>query len=145
SRWLLNLIQDLEPNVMTGTPSFVTYLGERSEETLGVPASDLSVRKIYVGGEPGGGIPSIRKYAESLWGAEIREVMGGTDLCPVMWAECEDRSGMHFVAADSVLFEIVSLDDQTPLPIEGGVIGELVYSHLKREATPVLRFRHSDV
>jgi phenylacetate-CoA ligase len=145
ARWLLNLIVDLEPNALAGTPGFVTYLGEQSEEVLGRPARDLAIRKIYVGGEPGGGIPSFRSHAEDLWGAEIREVMGGTDLCPVLWAECEDRTGMHFIAADSVAVEIVSLEDQSPLPIETGTVGELVYTHLKRQATPVVRFRHADI
>jgi len=145
TRWLLNVIRDLEPNALVATPSFAAYLGEQSEEVLSVPASDLSVRRIYVGGEPGGGIPPFRAHVEELWGAELREVMGGTDLCPVLWAECEDRTGMHFQAADSVFVEIVSLEDQTPLPIEEGTVGDLVYSHLKREATPVLRFRHADI
>jgi phenylacetate-CoA ligase len=143
--WLLNVIQGLEPNALVATPSFAIYLGQQSADVLGVPARELSVRKIYVGGEPGGGVPATRAFAEELWNAEMREVMGGTDLCTVMWGECEDRTGMHFVAADSVAFEIVSLDDQRPLPIEEGVTGELVYSHLKREATPVLRFRHADI
>lgn len=143
--YLLNVIQDLEPIGLVATPSFAIYLGEQSESVLGVPARELSIRKIYVGGEPGGGIPSTRASAEELWDAEMREVMGGTDLCTVMWGECEDRTGMHFLAADSVHVEIISLDEQQPLPIEEGVQGELVYSHLKREATPVLRFRHADI
>lgn len=145
ARWLLNVIRDLEPNGLVATPSFTAHLGEQSEEVLRLAARDLSVRRIYVGGEPGGGMPSFRAHVEKLWGAELREVMGGTDLCPVLWAECEDRTGMHFQAADSVFVEIVSVEDQTPLPIEEGTVGELVYTHLKREATPVLRFRHADI
>jgi phenylacetate-CoA ligase len=145
ARWLLNVMLDLEPNALAGTPGFVIYLGEESEKVSGRAARSLTIRKIYVGGEPGGGIPSFRSHAEAVWGAEMREVMGGTDLCPVLWAECEDRSGMHFLAADSVAVEIVSLEDQSPLPIETGTVGELVYTHLKRQATPVLRFRHADI
>ena len=143
--WLLNVIRDLQPSAMTSTPNFAVYLGEQAQEVLDTLASALSIRKIAVGGEPGGGIPAFRDRADTLWGAEMREMMGGGDICPVLWADCEERSGMHFMAADSVLFEIVSLDDQRPLPIEQGVVGELVYTHLKREATPVLRFRHGDI
>jgi len=101
--------------------------------------------RIYAAGEPGGGSPSLRDEAQRLWDAELRESMGGTDLAPVLWAECEEQTGMHFVAPDHVAFEIVSLDDQRPLEIETGVTGELVYTHLDREATPVLRFRHADI
>jgi phenylacetate-CoA ligase len=143
--WLLRVIRDLRPNVLTCTPNFAVYLGEQAEEVLGVPARELSIRKIAVGGEPGGGIPSFRTRADELWDAEMREMMGGGDICPVLWADCAERDGMHFMAHDSVLFEIVSLEDQTPLPVEEGVVGELVYTHLRRRATPLLRFRHADV
>lgn len=143
--WLLNVIRDLKPNVLLATPNFAVYLGEQAPEVLGMDASELTIRKIAVGGEPGGGIPSFRDRADRLWAAEMREMMGGGDICPVVWSDCEERDGMHFMAADSVLFEIVSLEDQTPLPIEDGIVGELVYTHLKRQATPALRFRHGDI
>ena len=145
SGWLLSVIRDLRPNAMTATPNFAVHLAEQAEELLGMKARDLSIRKIAVGGEPGGGVPSIRDRADLLWGAEMREMMGGGDISPVCWGDCEDRTGMHFMAPDSILFEIVSLDDQRPLPIEAGTVGELVYTHLKRQATPALRFRHGDI
>jgi phenylacetate-CoA ligase len=143
--WLLNVIRDLQPNALLATPNFAVYLGEQAPEVLGVAAHELTIRKIAVGGEPGGGIRSVRDRADGIWGAEMREMMGGGDICPVLWADCEERDGMHFMAADSVLFEIVSLENQVPLPIENGVVGELVYTHLRRQATPALRFRHGDI
>ena len=143
--WLLGVIRDLGPDALVSTPNFAVHLGERAEDVLGVSARELSIRKIAVGGEPGGGIPSLRARADELWAAEMREMMGGGDICPVLWADCAERDGMHFMASDSVLFEIVSLEDGTPLPIEQGVVGELVYTHLRRQATPLLRFRHADI
>ena len=143
--WLLQIVRDLRPNAMTATPNFAVHLGEQAEELLGVPARELTIRKIAVGGEPGGGVPSIRDRADQLWRAEMREMMGGGDISPVCWGDCEERSGMHFMAPDSILFEIISLEDQRPLPIEEGAVGELVYTHLKRQATPALRFRHGDI
>lgn len=142
--WLLNAISDLQPMGLVATPNFAVYLGEQAEEVLGVKAHDLSIEKIYVGGEPGGGLPELRRHAQELWGAEMREVMGGTDLSPVLWSECVDQSGMHFVAHEFVHWELVD-DDGSPVDIETGATGELVYSHLDRAATPVLRFRHSDM
>ncbi len=142
--WLLHTIRDLTPNGLVSTPNFAVYLGRHAKEVLGTEARELSIEKIYVGGEPGGGIPEFRRHAEEMWGAEMREVMGGTDLSPVMWAECEDQSGMHFVAPELIYWELVD-DAGDPVEITTGATGELVYSHLDREATPVLRFRHSDI
>ena len=127
------------------TPSFAAYLAELADEVLGRPAKQLTIRKLGVGGEPGGGISPFRARMESTWDARLREMMGGGDVCPVLWGECDEGTGMHFMAPDSVLVEIVALEDQTPLPIERGVVGEVVYTHLRREATPVLRFRYADV
>jgi len=142
--WLLNAISDLDPIGLVSTPNFAVYLGEKAQDVLGVPADELSIERMYVGGEPGGGIPELRRHAQALWGAEMREVMGGTDLSPVLWAECEDQSGMHFVAHEFVHWELIDTDGE-PVAVETGATGELVYSHLDRAATPVLRFRHSDI
>ncbi len=142
--WLLHAISDLRPTGLVATPNFARYLGKQAREVLGVDARELSIERIYVGGEPGGGIPEFRRQAEALWGAQMREVMGGTDLSPVLWAECEDQSGMHFVAHEFVYWELVD-EAGDPVEITAGATGELVYSHLDREATPVLRFRHSDI
>lgn len=142
--WLLNAISDLDPVGLIATPNFAVHLGEQAEQVLGVAAETLSIGRMYVGGEPGGGIPELRRHAEALWGAEMREVMGGTDLSPVLWSECEDQSGMHFVAHEFVHWELVDADGN-PVAVEAGATGELVYSHLDRAATPVLRFRHSDI
>ena len=145
TRWLLTIIRDLKPVAIVGTPNFLIYLAEQSEEILGVPAKSLGVRLLVTGGEPGGGVPSIRSRAQELWGAKMYELMGGTDICPVLWAECEDQSGMHFVAPDLVYAELVGLENQEHVPFEKGNIGELVYSHLQREANPLMRFRHGDI
>jgi phenylacetate-CoA ligase len=142
--WLLHTIADLSPTGLVATPNFAVYLGNQAPDVLGIDARDLPIERIYVGGEPGGGIPEFRRHAEALWGAEMREVMGGTDLSPVMWAECEDQSGMHFVAPELIYWEIID-DAGNPVEITTGATGELVYSHLDRAATPVLRFRHSDM
>ena len=142
--WLLHAISDLDPIGLVSTPNFAVYLGEQAQEVLGVAAEDLSIERMYVGGEPGGGIPELRRHAQALWGAEMREVMGGTDLSPVLWSECEDQSGMHFVAHEFVHWELIDAEGD-PVAVETGATGELVYSHLDRAATPVLRFRHNDI
>jgi phenylacetate-CoA ligase len=145
STWLLNVLRDLQPSVLLATPSLAIYLGEQAESVVGSPARELTVRRIWTGGEPGGGIPATRARAEELWDAQMREVMGGTDISAVIWAECEQGTGMHFSAPESVYVEMLSLDDQSPVAIEEGAVGELVYTHLRREASPLLRLRHADI
>ncbi len=141
---LLRVCADQRPQVITGTPYFTIYLAEQAPAVLGREARTLGVRNISVGGEPGGGIPAVRASAEALWGAEVREMLGGTDLGCTYWGECEDKSGMHFCAQEFILFEVIDPETNVPLPLEAGVKGELVYTAIDREASPLLRFRTGD-
>ena len=70
--------------------------------------------------------------------------MGGTDLACVYWAEAEDQRGMYFVAPDFILAELIDPHTSQPVPWREGATGELVYSALGRQASPVLRFRSGD-
>jgi phenylacetate-CoA ligase/benzoylacetate-CoA ligase len=62
-----------------------------------------------------------------------------------MWAECEEESGMHFTAQKYVMVELVDPATGNHLPWEPGVCGETVYTTIRREATPVLRYRSADL
>lgn len=141
---LLIAARDARPRCIVGTPNFLLYLATVAPELIGTDATGLGVQRLIVGGEPGGGIPAIREGLQSHWGAMCCEVMGGTDLGCVYWAESEDQRGMYFVAPDFILAELIDPDTAQPMPWREGATGELVYSALARQASPVLRFRSGD-
>ena len=141
---LLIAARDARPRCIVGTPNFLLYLATVAHDLVGVKAPDLGVRRLVVGGEPGGGIPAIREGLQSHWEATCCEVMGGTDLGCVYWAEADDQRGMYFVAPDFILAELIDPDTAQPVPWSEGATGELVYSALGRQASPVLRFRSGD-
>jgi phenylacetate-CoA ligase len=141
---ILRAIKDLKPTALGATPYLAVYLGESSERILGIPATNLSIRKLLVGGEPGGGVPSVRAQIENLWAGDERECMGGADLGVAFWGECEDKSGMHFMGHEFIIPEIINPETGEVLKIQEGQKGELVYTAIKREASPLLRFRMRD-
>ncbi|MDP3759869.1 MAG: phenylacetate--CoA ligase family protein [Ramlibacter sp.] len=141
---LLIAARDARPRCIVGTPNFLLYLAQVAPDLIGMTASDIGVQRLVVGGEPGGGIPAIREGLQSHWGAMCCEVMGGTDLACVYWAEAEDQRGMYFVAPDFILAELVDPHTSQPVAWREGATGELVYSALGRQASPVLRFRSGD-
>lgn len=141
---LLIAARDARPRCIVGTPNFLLYLATAAPQIIGMPATQLGVQRLIVGGEPGGGIPAIRSGLQEHWGAMCCEVMGGTDLGCVYWAEAEDQRGMYFVAPDFILAELIDPETGQPVPWKEGASGELVYSALQREASPVLRFRSGD-
>ena len=141
---LLRACADTRPRAIVGAPNFILHLGEKAEEILGVKAVDLGVERVIVGGEPGGGIPAIRNRIEQLWGAKCTEMLGGTDLGVSYWAECDAQSGMHMVNMDHIITELLDPDSGKIIPFEEGAKGEMIYTALGRQASPVLRFRSGD-
>ncbi|MEU2441745.1 AMP-binding protein [Streptomyces rubradiris] len=141
---LLRVQADQRPNALIGTPYFLAHLAEQAPKIVGRPARELGVRAISVGGEPGGGLPSVRDNLESLWGATAREMLGGTDIACTYWGECEAGEGMHFLSPDLMIAELIDPETgEQVAPVEGAQ-GELVYTALRRQASPLLRFRTRD-
>jgi len=141
---LLTACHDLKPRAVLGAPNFLIYLAEAAQAILGQPAAAFGVQRLVVGGEPGGGIPSVRDKLSGLWGATVCELMGGTDIGCIFWGECDHQRGMHMVAPDYVLVELIDPESGAVVDMREGARGELVYTALERQASPLVRFRSGD-
>jgi len=141
---LLRALADTRPRCIVGAPNFVIHLAEKAREILGVDATELGVERIIVGGEPGGGIPVIRDRIEELWGAKCCEMLGGTDLGVAYWAECDEQSGMHMVCMDHIITELLDPETGDIIPFTDGAKGEMIYTAIGRQASPLVRFRSGD-
>ncbi len=140
---LLVAMQQLKVEALALTPSYALHLAERARER-NIDLSSGSVERLIVAGEPGGGEPAMRARLEELWGAKVTEAMGIGDIAATLWGECEAQAGMHFSGRDFVHFELIEPESGEVLALEDGAGGELVYTHLSREAAPMLRFRSRD-
>lgn len=141
---LLDLWAELAPTALFSTASYPVYLAERAAER-GLDPTRLGLRKLLVTGEPGGQIAPARRRLEELWGASVGDSYGLSDVWGTLAGECEEGDGLHFLGQGATLAELVRPDGDEPVPIEPGAEGELVFTHLEREATPVIRFRSRDV
>jgi phenylacetate-CoA ligase len=140
---LLLAIEHLRPDAVVLTPSYAAYLVESAaDRKLDLRAS--SVGRVLVAGEPGGGEPAFRAQLEDGWGAKVTEAMGIGDIGPSLWGECEEQLGMHLGARGFVHAELIDPDSGTALDVEDGATGELVLTHLRHRAAPLLRFRTRD-
>ena len=131
-------------DTLLSTPSFAQYLANKLEGSSPDPSS-LPITHVVTGGEPGGGIPAIRDHIERVLGVTVTEVMGIGDVAPSMFGECPRQNGMHFCGTGHVWPELVDPSTREPMAIETGAVGELVYTHLTREAMPVVRFLSGDI
>jgi phenylacetate-CoA ligase len=119
------------------TPSYAAYLVERDFDRS-------SVERVLVAGEPGGGEPEFRARLEAGWGARVTEAMGIGDIGVSLWGECEQQDGMHLGAHGFVHPELIDPETEQAVAMEDGARGELVLTHLRHRAAPLLRFRTRD-
>ncbi len=140
---LMLAIELLRPEIVVLTPSYAAYLVERAA-AHNVDLRASSVRRVLVAGEPGGGEPAFRAQLEDGWGAKVTEAMGIGDIGPSLWGECESQDGMHLGARGFVYPELVDPQTSAPIELRDGATGELVLTHLRHRAAPLLRFRTRD-
>lgn len=141
---LINTAQHLRPEVLLCTPSYANYLVSYVR-SIGLEPKDIGFKMIGVGGEPGGGLPKVRAKIEEEWGVRVFEAMGNADMAPVLFSECPEGKGMHFIAPDYVLCELIDPDTGDVKSMTDGAEGELVYTSIDRECVPLLRFRTRDL
>ncbi len=140
---LVRALELIRPPALLCTPSYALYLAEHLRDRGTDPAS-LGVKRICVAGEPGGGEAEIRGRLQTAFGAKVCEAMGIGDISISLWGECEAQEGMHFNGGDFVHVELIDPVSGSPMEPTDGAIGELVYTALRREAAPMLRFRSRD-
>jgi phenylacetate-CoA ligase len=134
---LIKAIELLRPEAVVMTPSYAAYLVERDFDRS-------SVERVLVAGEPGGGEPEFRARLEAGWGARVTEAMGIGDIGVSLWGECEQQDGMHLGAHGFVHPELIDPETEQAVAMEDGARGELVLTHLRHRAAPLLRFRTRD-
>ncbi len=142
---LLQTIRELKINAISATPSYMLPLSEAAQ-AQGLSPRDVGLRKGFFGAEPGMSEPSVRARMEETWGMRAMDAnFGMADILSIMGSECEYRQGLHFHAQGSVAVELIEPETGTPLTITEGAEGELVYTHLLKEAQPLVRYRARDV
>jgi phenylacetate-CoA ligase len=140
---LLDLFPSLRPTGMFSITSYANHLAERAR-ARGLDPAELGLRTIVTGGEPGGDIPAVRARIEATWGAHVADTYGLGEVWPTLGAQCEVRDGFHFSTPDLLVTELVDPETDRVLGWDPGATGELVYTHLDREASPLVRFRSRD-
>jgi len=143
SERLLRVIELLRPDAVVLTPSYAAHLAElAAQRSFDLRGS--SVARVLVAGEPGGGEPAFRAQLEAGWGARVTEAMGIGDVGVSLWGECEEQDGMHLGARGFVHAELIDPATGAAVAMEDGASGELVLTHLRHRAAPLLRFRTRD-
>jgi phenylacetate-CoA ligase len=126
--------------VYSGTPSLAEYLIEKCKEQ-GRDPKDLGLRKLMCGGEPGAGVPEVRKRLEEAYGARIFDAGAGFGFS----CDHDEYQGMHWTADDLAFYELVDPDTKEPIPLEDGAEGEALFTVLEGDGMAWLRTSLGDI
>lgn len=136
----IQLIQDFNTSVIHITPSYCLHLSEIIQNE-GYDPKELPIKKAIMGAEPYSDETRIK--LENIYGIDVYNGYGLSEMNgPGVSFECEKKEGMH-LAEDFYIAEIIDPDTGEQLP--DGEIGELVLTHINRDAMPIIRYRTRDL
>jgi phenylacetate-CoA ligase len=140
TRRQLTIMRDYKTTLIVCTPSYAMYIAEAAPE-LGFDFKDLRLRVGLFGSEPW--TNELRDQIESRLNISATDNYGLSEVMgPGISGECQMKDGLH-INEDHFVVEVV--DPATGLPVPEGAQGELVFTSLTREATPVVRYRTGDL
>jgi len=136
----LMILRDFGSTMLTCTPSYALYLAEEAAEA-GIDLRALPISKGCFGAEPWS--ENMRVQIEERFNMKAYDIYGLTEIIgPGVAFECEAQKGLH-VNEDFFYPEII--DPVTGKVLPAGEKGELVFTTLTREGTPLLRYRTRDI
>jgi phenylacetate-CoA ligase len=126
--------------ILTCTPSYALYMAEEAAES-GIDIKAMKLRAGCFGAEPWS--ENMRKEIEAKYGFDAFDIYGLTEITgPGVAFECEAKDGLH-INEDFFYPEIIDPNTGKVLPY--GEKGELVFTTLVKEGSPLIRYRTRDV
>jgi len=133
-------LEDFQSTVLCCTASMGLLMAEEIEKRN--LRDKINLKKVIFGSERSSDL--MRERIKDLLNVEhIFDIPGMTELYgPGTGLDCLYHTGIHYWA-DYYILEI--LDPDTLKPVPEGEIGEMVVTTLKKEATPLIRYRTRDL
>ncbi len=137
----IQLIQDLTPDVIMVTPSYLLNIIEVMK-SKGLDLSKINLRLGILGAEPW--TEQIRKKIESEIPLKAIDIYGLSEIIgPGVAIESLEDPGKLHLWEDHFYPEVI--DTSSKRALENGERGELILTSLTKEAMPLIRYRTRDI
>jgi phenylacetate-CoA ligase len=137
----VQMLHDFEVDILACTPSYAMLIADTALEMGYNPASDFKVSGAILGAEPCS--QNMRAEIERKLGVTVLDIYGLSEVMgPGVSCECSYQNGLH-VAEDHFIIEII--DPDTLKPVQDGEYGEVVFTSLTKECSPLIRYRTHDI
>ena len=136
----VRLMKDFDVDCLCCTPSYALNIAEVAQEE-GYDIHEFPIHAGILGAEPCS--EATRAEIEHKMGIQVYDIYGLSEVMgPGVACECEKQHGLH-VCEDQFIIEI--LDPKTLQPVPDGEWGEVVFTTLCKECSPLVRYRTRDI
>ncbi len=136
----VRLLRDFGTELLACTPSYALVIAD-AMLAAGIDKADLKLKSAILGAEPCS--EGMRKEIEEKLGCQVYDIYGLSEVMgPGVACECGEQHGLH-VNEDKFIIEIV--DPETLEPVPDGEWGEVVFTTLTKQCSPLVRYRTRDI
>lgn len=136
----VRLMKDFDVDCLCCTPSYALNIAEVAQEE-GYDVHEFPIHAGILGAEPCS--EATRAEIEQKMGIQVYDIYGLSEVMgPGVACECEKQHGLH-VCEDQFIIEI--LDPKTLQPVPDGEWGEVVFTTLCKDCSPLVRYRTRDI
>jgi len=130
----LEIAEKIKPTVLVSNPSFALKLAKQGLE---------GIRVVIGAGEPFSSIEGYKDKLREAFGGDVTLIdYYGLAECTPIACECVNEKGLHIV--DEFCY-VEIIDPETGEVVSEGEKGEVVVTHLNKDAMPMQRFRTGDL
>jgi phenylacetate-CoA ligase len=136
----LQILVDFKPTGLACTPSYALHLADEMAAN-GIDQSMLSLKVGIFGAEPW--TLAMKQQIEEKLNLKAYDIYGLSEILgPGVSMSCDACDLLH-IQSDNFIAEVVDPDTKRPLP--AGETGELVFSSVTKEGTPLIRYNTHDL
>ncbi len=134
----MRVMKENQARVIIGLTSFIYRITVLAREKCDLRS--LGVKAIICSSEPLS--EAVRREMEVAWGCKCLSQYGMTEMGLATAIECQEQTGLHINEAD---FMVEVIDPDTGKRLPPGKEGELVWTSLSFQGSPLLRYRSYDI
>ena len=143
----MDVVRWTKPTFWWTGAAIVNHYIEAYKSILKIDPRDLGFKCLLLTGEMGAGIPELKKSVEAAYGCRWYDFWAPSLTSICISCDSDEYFGLHnFCDNWDICFEdLIDPETRAPVEIKDGAIGEVVSTHLQKQASPYLKYATGDI
>jgi len=143
----MELVKWTKPTFWYSGAAIVEFFINLLKNNYKMDPRDLNFKCLLLTGEMGCGIPELKKKVEDAFGCRWYDWWGPSLTCLAGSCNSDEYHGLHNFAEDwdICLEDLIDPTTREPIEIVDGAVGEMVSTHLRKQASPYMKYATGDI